>query len=204
MQIVQQFVVTRPRPVVWDYFGQIEKVTLCMPGASLAEPVSGDKVKFKFNAKLGPINAAFVGDAELKRDPENFIGLITGSGRDSRGNSQAKGTLEYRLTDESNGYATRVDVTTNFSLTGSLAQFGRSGLIKDLAERITKEFAINIEAALAEEARRTQFPSRDDPHPGPSTSRSTPREIGITQLVFSVLFQRVKKFFRRMLGRQVD
>jgi carbon-monoxide dehydrogenase small subunit len=159
MQVKQQFVVACSRPIVWDYFGQIEKVTLCMPGASLAEPVTGNHAKFLFNVKLGPISAAFVGEAELERDAESFHGVIRGGGRDSRGNSRAKGVLQYTLSEEMDKGATRVDIDAEFSLTGALAQFSRSNFVSDLAARITFDFAKNIEAALKAETVLKSNPS---------------------------------------------
>jgi carbon-monoxide dehydrogenase small subunit len=50
--------------------------------------------------------------------------------------------------------STRVDVTIGYRLTGMLAQFGRAGLVQDLAARLTAAFAQNVEARLSG---RTQF-----------------------------------------------
>ena len=84
MQIKQQFVVAHSRAIVWDSFGRIDEVTLCLPGASLTEPATGNLAKFKLNVKLGPIGAEFVGEAELERESNDFRGTIRGSGRDKK------------------------------------------------------------------------------------------------------------------------
>ena len=45
--------------------------------------------------------------------------------------------------------ASQVDITVKFLLTGALAQFSRSGLVKDVADHITRMFARNLEARMS-------------------------------------------------------
>ena len=52
------------------FFGDIERVVRCLPGASLTRPPDGDRVDGKFSAKLGPITATFTGAARIVRDDE--------------------------------------------------------------------------------------------------------------------------------------
>jgi carbon monoxide dehydrogenase subunit G len=196
MQVKQQFTVGRPRSDVWDYFGEIDKVIFCMPGATLDEPVTGNLAKLKFNVRLGPISASFVGEAELERNAQTFRGVIRGSGRDSRGNSRAKGQLEYALTEEAGPGSTCVDVSAEFTLTGTLAQFSRSNLVNDLASRITAEFARNVEAALtAETAVAT---------PGVVPAAAPARqanEISAGKLLLWAIWRRIKALGQRISAR---
>ena len=67
----------------------------------------------------------------------------------SRTNSAASGEVSYVLTEEKAGAATRVDVEVGYALTGALAQFSRSGIVNDLAERLTAAFARNLESRLS-------------------------------------------------------
>src|SRR5689334_5019687 len=120
MELKQRFIVAHPRESVWDFFGRMEDVTPCMPGASLSEPPANDRAKFKLNIKLGPISAVFVGDAEVERKPADYRGIIRGNARDSRGDSRVKGVVNYALTSESGGRATAVDIDVEFTLTGRL------------------------------------------------------------------------------------
>jgi carbon-monoxide dehydrogenase small subunit len=98
--------------------------------------------------KLGPISAEFRGVAQIERDERTHSGRIQGAGSDARSNSATRGDLRYRLAalDER---STRVDVTIGYRLTGMLAQFGRPGLVQDLAARLTAAFAENVEARLS-------------------------------------------------------
>ena len=198
MQVKQQFVVAHPRALVWDYFGRIEDVTPCLPGASLLEPASGNLAKFKLKVRLGPIGAEFVGEAELER-AANFQGRIRGSGRDDRSNSRVRGEMEYTLSEELQGKATRVDLSVDFSLTGRLAQFGRTGIVNDLAARLTADFANNVDSALsAQHAPGEPASARQSSNPE-ATGRTTELDVG--GFFVSVMRSRIKALLRSILGR---
>jgi carbon-monoxide dehydrogenase small subunit len=71
-------------------------------------------------------------------------------------------------------------------LTGALAQFGRSELIQDIVNRITKAFVQNLEAQLA------------------ALGQAGPRpvaELNAGSLVLSALAERAKAWFRKLVGR---
>jgi carbon-monoxide dehydrogenase small subunit len=145
-RISDQFVVARPPQEVWALFADIPKVTLCMPGASFSE-VSGSDVKGALRVGFGPIKAEFACTATIERDDRNMRGAIRGGGGDARGGTQAKGQVSYQLADEPGG-GTRVAVTVDYQLQGPLAQFARSGLVKDFARRLIADFAANLSATL--------------------------------------------------------
>jgi carbon monoxide dehydrogenase subunit G len=208
MQIQQRFVVGFPRATVWDYFGRMDEVARCMPGASLTEPAVGNHAKFSLNIKLGPIAAAFAGESEVERDDANFAGVIRGNARDTRGDSRVKGVVEYRLSEEVNPAGTGVDISVEFSLTGRLAQFGRAGIVNDIATRFTADFAKNLAAALAAEAAPvaaspTSSPG-SDASPAPPRSQPSPdlpNELNAGRLIASVLWGRIKAFLKSIFGR---
>jgi carbon-monoxide dehydrogenase small subunit len=143
----QNFIVHHSLAKVWDFFGRIDEVATCLPGASIRES-SPQRATGQIRVKLGPIAAEFRGVAEIKRDERTHSGRIQGAGSDARTSSATRGDLRYRLValDEA---STRVDVTIGYRLTGMLAQFGRAGLVQDLAARLTTAFAQNVEARLS-------------------------------------------------------
>jgi carbon-monoxide dehydrogenase small subunit len=143
----QSFVVHHPLANVWDFFGRIDEVATCLPGASIKE-ASPERAIGQIRVKLGPISAEFRGIAQIERDERTHSGRIQGAGSDARSNSATRGDLRYKLLalDEA---STRVDVTIGYRLTGMLAQFGRAGLVQDLASRLTAAFAGNVEARLS-------------------------------------------------------
>jgi carbon-monoxide dehydrogenase small subunit len=181
----QSFVVSHPRERVWAFFGNVPAVASCLPGASLTgEPAEGH-VTGKMRVKVGPMAAEFHGAADISRDHANWAGTILGSGRDARSDSATRGRITYRLSPADDPAATRVDVTVAYALTGAFAQFSRSGLIQDIAGRMTQAFVRNLEARLA----------------GDEAARPPAAELNAGSLVFSVLSDRVKTWFRRLFGR---
>ena len=145
----QSFTVDHPRERVFAFFARLDEVVACMPGAALTEAPRDGHVRGRLRVKLGPIAADFAGEADVERDPAHHRGAIRGRGRDSRTNSAASGEVSYVLVEEKAGAATRVDVEVGYALTGALAQFSRSGIVNDLAERLTAAFARNLEARLS-------------------------------------------------------
>jgi len=179
----QSFVVAHPRDKVWAFFGDVAAVASCLPGVSLAE-VGDDHAAGKMRVKVGPMTAEFHGAAEIARDPSTWSGTILGSGRDARSDSATRGRIAYRLSPTDDG-ATRVDVAVAYALTGAFAQFSRSGLIQDIAGRMTQAFVRNLEARLA----------------GGGTAPQPAAALNAGTLVFSVIAERVKNWFRRLFGR---
>src|SRR6185436_1424941 len=96
--------------------------------------------------KLGPITPEFEGTADVTRDASSYSGTIHGAARDTRSSSATRGEVRYALVEAGEG--TRVDVDVSYTLTGPLAQFGRSSLVQDIAKRMTNAFSQNLEARL--------------------------------------------------------
>jgi aerobic carbon-monoxide dehydrogenase small subunit len=188
----QSFTVDHPRDKVWAFFGRLDEVTSCVPGASVTGTPAADRVDTILRVKLGPIVAEFSGVAEVSRDASTYSGVIHGSARDARSSSSTRGEIRYALAEESSGTATRINVDVDYTLTGPLAQFGRSRLVQDIAKRMTAAFAKNLEARL-------------NTHGGASGAAQPTagrrEELNAGSLVFGALWARVKAFFRSLLGR---
>jgi aerobic carbon-monoxide dehydrogenase small subunit len=174
----QHFAVAHPAEAVFALFGRLDEVAACLPGASLTAIPAPDRAEGQIRVKLGPIAAAFRGVARIERSPEMLSGRIVGSGRDARSRSLTRGEVRYRLTPIESGAATRADITVGYTLSGALAQFGRPGLVKDLAGRLTAEFARNLEARL----------SGAPPAPAPPA-------LNVAALLFALLRDRVRALF---------
>ncbi|HAE03804.1 MAG TPA: carbon monoxide dehydrogenase, partial [Rhodospirillaceae bacterium] len=66
-----------------------------------------------------------------------------GHGADRVSGTAADGGLTYSIS-ALDAQTSRVSVEVRFKLTGPLAQFGRSGLVRDFAGRLTSQFGENI------------------------------------------------------------
>lgn len=147
-RIVEHFLVERPPAEVWRLFDDLPRMAKAMPGAELTARNSDDLMG-RMRVAFGPIKAGFDGKATVARDDETMTGTLRGGGSDRRGGSRAKGEVTYRLTPAADGNATRVEITLDYQLQGPLAQFARSGLVRDFASRLIAEFARNLSADLS-------------------------------------------------------
>jgi carbon-monoxide dehydrogenase small subunit len=130
-------------------FGDIRQVAACLPGVSLTGDPTPEHVEGVIRVRLGPISAGFRGTARIERDPSTLSGQIVGRGDDQRSRSSTQGEIRYRLVPVEQGAATRVELSIGYSLQGMLAQIAREGLVRDLAARLTADFARNLDLKLS-------------------------------------------------------
>jgi carbon-monoxide dehydrogenase small subunit len=181
----QEFVVAYPRDRVWKMFGRIREIASCMPGVTLVGEPTADHAAGQIRIKIGPISTEFRGEANIERDERSFSGRIVGAGSDARSSSATKGLIRYQLLPADEGRATAVKVTVGYTLTGMLAQLGRSGIVQDVAARLTRDFVRNLEARLGGNG-------------GTGPAASTGLDAG--SLVFGLLAEKIKAIFRRLFG----
>ena len=148
VELLQKFQVPFACDVVWNYFEHLDLVVRCMPGARLLGPPVDNRAEGEVNVKLGPFSSAFRGVVEVERDLSPLAGVVRATGRDAQSGSNARAIISYHL-DSLSEATTRVDVSVRFLLAGSLAQFARLGLIRDVADHLTSVFASNLQAALS-------------------------------------------------------
>jgi aerobic carbon-monoxide dehydrogenase small subunit len=143
------FTVTSPADELWVVLADVTRIASCMPGASLSEPPSPDgRIKGLVAVKFGPIATSFSGTGLVTRDDAQRRGILYGAGRDRFTGSSVRAEVAYALHAESSS-ATRLDLTVRALLAGPLAQFGRSGVVQDLIERLARDFAGRLEHNLA-------------------------------------------------------
>lgn len=147
MDLQNSFVVPADIETAWKTLLDVEKIAPCMPGATLEEN-DGENFTGKVKVKLGPVSMTYGGAAKfVERDDANHTAVIEGTGKETRGSGTAKAVVTTKLTEEGPD-RTRVDVTTDLTVTGKPAQFGR-GVMQDVAGRIIDQFSANLEAVIA-------------------------------------------------------
>jgi carbon-monoxide dehydrogenase small subunit len=146
---------------VWAFMGDLPAVAACLPGASI-ESQEGEKVKGRIAIKFGPMAAAFVGAARLERHDQNQRAVLRGAGQDGLSRSRAQGDIAYQLV-ALGPQRTRVDVDMLYTLQGPLAQFSRSGLVKDFVRRLVADFGRQVEARMGGGAATPQASAAMDP-----------------------------------------
>ena len=138
MKVQQSFDVEHPAKTVWHALSDLDLVATCMPGAELTGR-DGDDYTGRIRVRLGPITARFDGKATVVRDDATYTGTVDGQGTDTGSGSRAAASLSY-VVQPTGASASRVSVDSDIKLSGSLAQFGRSGIVNDVARQLTRDF----------------------------------------------------------------
>jgi carbon monoxide dehydrogenase subunit G len=147
MQLEERFELALAPEATWAAFHDVPLLVECLPGAALTGPVEGGEMPLSFTVKLGPISAAFAGSGKVTHDEAAKTGRFEGGATDKRTQSRVKGVASFAVVLAGKGSA--VTVAVDYALSGALAQFGRGGIVRELASKLTAQFAANLEARLA-------------------------------------------------------
>jgi carbon monoxide dehydrogenase subunit G len=165
-------------------------VAPCLPGADVTGRNDDGTYNGTFTIKIGPTTAAYTGKLAMEGiDDDAHSATMQAQGTDKRGQGGAKATIVSKLSPAGEG-ATRVEVVTDYHITGRLARFGRGGMIEDISERLLREFAGCLQSSLgqgppagaeaAEEqatsAPDTIAPPTDAAAPAPTEAAAPPTE----------------------------
>ncbi len=147
MDLNHEFTVPVPVADAWKILTDVERIAPCLPGAELQE-VEGDTYRGVVKVKVGPIQAQFKGQASfVERDDNAHKAVLKGEGRDTGGKGNASALITAELTSES-ASSTKVVVTTDLSITGKVAQFGR-GAMADVSDKLLGQFVENLNQLIA-------------------------------------------------------
>lgn len=172
------FDVPYPADQVWEFMGDLPAVASCLPGATI-DSHEGERVRGSIAIKFGPMSAAFAGAARLERDDVARRAVLRGAGQDSLSKSRTQGDITYRLEALTAGN-TRVHVDMIYALQGPLAQFSRSGLVKDFVRRMVADFGKQITRRLG----------------GKTVASNEPQPtVSVAGMMWSVLWSRIRGWF---------
>ncbi|MDY6995994.1 MAG: SRPBCC family protein [Actinomycetota bacterium] len=175
MELVNEFRVPVPAATAWTVLTDVQRVAPCIPGAQLLA-VDGDDFTGAVKVKVGPITVSYQGEATFaEKDEAAQRVVIRAAGKETRGSGNATALVTAQLKDE--GDVTGVVITTDLTISGKAAQFGR-GVLADVAGNLIAQFATRLEAdllggasgqavsattaATAEQATAAAAPSADD------------------------------------------
>ena len=145
MELTNEFDVSVPVDEAWKVLTDVERIAPCLPGAQLQE-IEGDEYRGAVKVKVGPITAQYKGKATfVELDEAGHKAVLSASGRDTRGQGNASATITALL--EPAGDGTHVSVTTDLTVTGKVAQFGR-GVLADVSAKLLGQFVDNLEQTV--------------------------------------------------------
>ncbi len=212
MKLEQTFEVDAPLERVWEALIHVDQVAPCLPGATITEASEDGVYEGTFSAKVGPASVSFKGTLKMETvDEATHTATMLANGSNRRGQGGAKATIVSKVSPGDGG-GTKVDIDTDYSITGPLARLGRGGMIEDVGNRLLREFATCLEQRLAhEEAVEETAPPTEaaaaagesnaySKTPAPTVAPPPPpqaKPIGGFSLFLGVLRDRLKRLFKR-------
>jgi uncharacterized protein len=226
VKLEQSFEVKAPIEQVWTALIDLEKVAPCLPGAAITGHDEDGTYHGTFQVKLGPTTASYRGTIRIESsDAESHTATLAARGTDKRGQGGASATIANSLHEIDGG--TRVDAETDFTITGRLASFGRGGMIKDISNRLMRDFATCLQSKLAAEPAGeltadeaaasagaagdvagkspAELREQEPPparQPAPAAQHQPAKPVKGLSLLFGVIWDRIKAFFARLFGRR--
>jgi hypothetical protein len=162
MQIENSFAVNAAPDRVYEFLLDVNNVVSCVPGAELSEVVDPNTFKGKVRIKVGPVTVSYNGTARItSRDAEARRATLEAEGRETTGSGSAQATTVMAVAPD--GESSTVTLTTDFTVVGRVAQFGR-GIMEDVSRHLVGQAAECIQSKL--EA------------PPPGTAAAAPSDAG--------------------------
>lgn len=150
MRIENSFEVKAPPERAWELLMDVPRVIPFMPGAKLTETVGDSSWKATVAVKLGAIGLEFATDVTREvADESAGRAKLSANARETRGRGGGRATIESSLTQVDG--RTRIDIVTEMTLSGAVAQYGRQGLVEDVSRQLVSRFADCLRQQLAVE-----------------------------------------------------
>jgi carbon monoxide dehydrogenase subunit G len=195
MKLENSFEVPASVDAAWELLMDVPRVVPCMPGATLKETVSDSQWKADMAVKLGPIALQFATD--VSRDAVDEAGrsvTLGAKARETKGRGGAQATIQSTLTEVGSG--TRIDVVTDLTLSGAVAQYGR-GIVQDVAGQMVSRFADCLKAQLA----AASSDSEEASAAAAAAISQQSKPVSGLSLGAGAVVRAFARFFKRLVGR---
>ena len=191
MKLENSFEVPALRKAAWDLLMDIPRVIPCMPGAELEDTVGEDAWKAKLSVKLGPIALTFATDV-TREAADEAAGVVTlnAKARELRGRGGAQAAIQSSLSEIEGG--TRVDIVTDLTLSGAVAQYGR-GIVQDVSGQLVGRFADCLKAQLVAA-----------PEVAAAAVAEQAKPVAGLSLGFAAIGRSIARFLSRLFGRRPE
>jgi len=183
----------------WRMLRDVAAVAGCMPGAAITEQLDATHYKGSVKVKVGPANAAFAGDIEVRALDETRRTLqLLGKGVDRGGSSasmELTATVEGGATPGTSALVGVAVVIVN----GKFAQFG-ARLMGQVSDMLLAQFAENFRAAAAALPAAPGAPAATPGGAGAPPGAPAARAPEINAL--AILWNLIKGWFASLLGKR--
>lgn len=161
MQLSNEFEVPAAPERTWRLLNDVPRVVPCMPGAELTRVVGENEWEATLRVKLGPISLQFLADVTREEvDEEAQRVVVAAKAREAKNRGSAEARLQSTVAAVDGG--TRVEILTDLTLRGAVAQYGR-GVVPEVASQLTKQFAACLQRQLEDEEPGESAPPEPEP-----------------------------------------
>ena len=178
----------------WQVLRDVRTVAACMPGAEITEQVDATHYKGSVKVKVGPANAAFGGDIEVRAlDEATRRVQLFGKGADRGGSSasmELTATIEPGATANTSVLVGEAAVIVN----GKFAQFGGRMLVQ-VSDMLLVQFADNFRAAAA------ALPAPEGAAPAVAVSNAAPAKANEINGL-AIAWALIKAWFGGLFGKR--
>jgi uncharacterized protein len=148
-----------PPDELFEFMSDPEKVVTCLPGASV-DGRDGDDWRGAMTVKVGPIKASYRGTLRfLELDPDARRAVMRARADEASGQGQAEARITSAVEEREGGSCLQME--TDLQVRGKVAQFGR-GAMEQVAGKMLKRFAANVEEAIAGDGAPEEEVARSD------------------------------------------
>jgi hypothetical protein len=145
MELTNEFVVAVPVERAWAVLTDLERIAPCLPGAQLRE-AEGDEYRGAVKIKVGPITTSYDGAIRFTElDESAHHAVLKVEGRETRGQGNVAAVIT--ATMSASGEGTMVNIATDLTISGKVAQFGR-GVLADVSAKLLDQFVTNLESTV--------------------------------------------------------
>lgn len=132
---------------VWASILDVEGIAPCIPGATLTERLADDRYTGEIRVKVGPLGLTLAGEVVVEGVDESAHAMrMRVTARDRHGLGQATANVALALSGGAD--SSELEIVTDATLQGPVAQFGRPGIITAIGSRLLGEFAQCLEKRL--------------------------------------------------------
>lgn len=171
MKLSNEFTIDRPAREVFDAFLDVERIATCMPGSRLLGQPEPGTYEGEVKVKVGPLGVAYTGQfTVLDADADQLRLTMRAKGREQRGAGNADAHIVAALSERDG--STRVQIDTDLSIRGKVAQFGR-GVIGEVTDGIMQTFSRNVEQMLVSGGAPAASPTPGDAASSQATAAPT-------------------------------
>jgi uncharacterized protein len=181
MQIENSFAVKAEPDRVYEFLLDVNNVVGCVPGAELSEVVDPNTFKGKVRIKVGPVTVSYNGTARItSRDAATRTATLEAEGRETTGSGSAQASTQMAVAAD--GESSKVTLTTDFTVVGRVAQFGR-GIMEDVSRHLVGQAAECIQAKLEAPpaGATTEADAASDGSAAAAAPASTPPPVAASQ-----------------------